>query len=150
MANNSILLWSPDTCGCTLHLAYDSNLPPDQRTFTPVTEDEAEAIVQRRRDAGEKNINPSRQPPAVLCPVHAPLGHTPARHKQVMQENQAKNRAFGHAQALMPDLKPEEYVWSFDDKRNLQATIARMNPGQKAQVQKALDAEFGPGSVQVG
>ncbi len=149
MSNNAIQLWSPDTCECVIHLAYDDTLPPDQRTFTPVTEEEAEVIVGARRAKKEPGINPSRQPPAKLCAAHAALGHTKARHDQVCLENANKNRAFGKAQEVMDDLKYGEFRWSFDANRALQIRIDRAAGSQKVAIQQQLDALLGANNAKL-
>lgn len=147
MPNNSIQLWSPDTCGCVIHLAYDDTLPPEQRVLTPVTEEEAEAIVDARRQAGEKGINPNRQPPAKLCAAHAHLGHTPARLKQVKSENDSKNIAFGVAKEVIPELEVGEFKWSFDAQRKLQVEMPNRSTGDRNRVRAAINSRFGVNTV---
>ena len=147
MPDNAILLWRPDTCGCVIHLAYDDTLPLEQRVCTPVTEDEAEAIVDGRRKMGDKDINPNRQPPAKLCPDHASLGYTKARYDQMLEENHRKRLAFAYAKEVMPDLKLEDYKWSFDKNRNLVAGIAGIDAVKKAEIQVKWDTAFGKGKA---
>jgi len=151
MPNNAIQLWSPDTCGCVIHLAYDDRLPATERTFTYVTEAQAEAIVKARRDAGERNINPNPQPPAVLCAAHTPHGFTASLLSQVMEENQRKNITFGQAQQLIPALKVENYNWSFDNNRVLQVSFTgvAVNQNQRNNLQSAMDIQFGPGLIKI-
>ena len=143
MALNSIQLWSPDTCGCVIHTAYDDTLPPSERVLSYVTEEEAEVIVHARRKAGEKNINPKRQPPAILCPAHAAIGAKPELLATVRDENNRKNIAFSLAQEIIPELPVENYRWSFDKDRNLKARFIGVNQGQLGQIQAALSSRFG-------
>jgi len=151
MPNNSIQLWSPDTCRCVIHLTYDDTLPLDQRALTYVTQEEADAIVKTRRDAGEPNINPNPQPPAVLCPAHAHLGHTAALLQQVLSENQRKNMALAHAQEIIPSLEPEDYEWSFDTGRILQISLpkAALNAAERSQIQNLFNSRFGQGKARI-
>lgn len=146
MANNSILVWRPDTCGCVIHLAYDDRLSPDQRTFTPVTWEDAEEIVRARRDAGEPNINPNAQPSAHLCPAHAHLV-APSVYQTILDENLRKNQAIGAALEAVPDLKVRDIKWSFDDERKLKLDVTGISDAQRGEIKSALDSKLGSGKV---
>jgi len=151
MPNNAIQLWSPDTCDCVIHTAYDDRLPPDQRVFTYVTRDEAEAIVKARRDAGERHINPNPQPAARLCLAHAAIGFTPSLFTAVLDENRRKNITLGSAQQMIVNLKGEHYNWHFDDNRVLQISFngITLSQAQKNQLQSSIDIQFGIGRGQI-
>ena len=151
MANNAISLWSPDTCGCVIHIAYDDTLKPEERVYTYVSEAEAKAIHQTRIDAKVPNTNTNPQPVAVLCPAHASLGAVAALHTAVLGENQRKNITLGLAMNMVSAIKLENYVWSFDKDRVLQVSFAgvAVNTKQKSDIQSAADIQFGPGKVKV-
>jgi len=147
MPLNAIQLWSPDTCDCVIHLAYDDTIPPEQRTFTAVTEEEAEGIVSARRLLKESGINQNRQPPAKLCLPHAHLGHTPARFQQVTSENQLKNKAFSAAQEVIPELNPRDFKWSFDENRNLKISVPGTSAESKLKLKDKVNKKFGVDKV---
>jgi len=151
MPNNAIQLWSPDTCDCMIHLAYDDTLPPDQRVFSYVTRDEAEAIIQARRNAGEQNINRNPQPPARSCPAHLAHGFTAVLLDKVRGENQRKNMALALAQNVVNTLSFANYSWSFDSSRVLQVRFMNISVTlqKKNQIQSACDIQFGPGLIQI-
>ncbi len=151
MANNAIMLWSPDTCGCVIHIAYDDTLPPASRVYTYVSEAEAQAIHQARIDAKVPNTNPNPQPSAVLCPAHASLGPVIALFNAVRGENQRKNLTLGLAMNVVSAIKLENYVWSFDKDRILQVSFVgvAVNTNQKNNIQAAIDVQFSPGLVKV-
>jgi len=138
MSNNSIRLWSPDTCSCVIHQAYDDTIAPADTVFTFVTEEQAEELVSARRRAGDKHINRNKQPPAKLCPAHASLGHTVNRFNIVLAENRLKNGVLAAAQEVNPDVKPSDYRWSFDADRNLEADFAGMSLSDKSKVRDKL------------
>mgnify|MGYP001588855667 FL=1 len=87
----TVQLWSPDTCECVIHQAFDDTVPGE---VTYVTREEAMAIhVARRQAKPTTTLDPkkSTQPVAQACPAHAHLGETPAKHEACMEENKRKN-----------------------------------------------------------
>ena len=70
----------------------------------------------------------------------------------VLEENQRKNRTFGLVLQLLPGIIPEDFIWSFDANRVLQVSIDARVPvtgANRAGMQNALDAHFGPGKVRL-
>jgi len=105
----TVQTWRPDTCGCQLHLAFDADLPDDQREVKFVTREEAEAIVAGRRAKGE-SVTRAPQPAAVVCPHHAALGNTPVLHSVVAEENRRKNTGMLEIHREMVAALPDEYT----------------------------------------
>ncbi len=149
MPLNAIQLWSPDTCSCVIHLAYDDTIAPESRVFTYVTEVQAKAIHQARIDAKVPNTNISPQPPAVLCPFHTGLGIL--LHPVVLDENRRKNITLGLVQNAVAAIKLENYGWKFDATRVLQINFPSisLNTNQKNNIQAACDIQFGPNKVKI-
>ena len=148
----TVNLWSPDTCGCVLHVVFDDSDPAVPVKFA--TLDQAVQIHRDRflaRPATTKNPDLEPQPPAVICSAHASLGHTSSRHDAVMGENRRKNIAFAVAQANIPNITPEQYRWNFDLNRALSMSFSgvSVSPQQKIAIQAACDIQFGPGLVAV-
>ena|SRR3990167_434302 len=67
--------WRPDTCGCKIVYAWDSDAEADKRTHTFVPEESVE------------------------CEVHAA---TPDIYEAVLGENQGKNQAIAQVLELLP------------------------------------------------
>lgn len=86
----TIQVWHPDTCRCTFHLTWDDANPGDPPRF--VTREEAVVLHLARQVARPASTTSDPQPEAVLCGVHAALGHTQARYDAVL----ADNRRGGH------------------------------------------------------
>ena len=87
----SIRLWSPDTCGCIIHLSGEETPDGWVQDIEPyVTREEAESIHIKYR-AAVSHANPDDQPPSRVCPAHAHLGPTTECYNVVLKENRAKN-----------------------------------------------------------
>lgn len=89
----TVQLWSPDTCGCSIHQVFDDTVPGE---CVCVSREEAVAVHQARRQAkptttSDPKKNP--QPEAKCCAAHEHLGETAAKHDACTEENRRKNRA---------------------------------------------------------
>lgn len=116
--------WSPDTCGCILEYEWDDTKSEDERTHS------FKKAVQ-------------------LCEHHQALSGSQA-YDGVCSENTRKNQAFGLAKEVKPDLEPEDYTWSFDDKRKLKAGfLGKLTATERAAVQAKLDEKFGIDKAEV-
>jgi hypothetical protein len=174
----SLYGWGLDTCGCYVHVAYDTDNPAETSRF--VTWEEAKAIHAARKAS-------SKLSPAVLCPAHAHLGHTVERFDVVRAENKLKNEALdlavkhqlgigrgGDVQKALADKVAKklnvasldelpgmeelvtnavgklyaEVEWEFGSDRRL--TLKTKGTGQeRGHLKAALAAEFGPDKVDV-
>ena len=84
--------WSPDTCGCVIEYEYDDTLPVESRELTP------------------RSVEP--------CAFHR-LDTDQAVFDAVLEENRRKNTAYAIALEEIPVLTPDDFEWSFDNKRVL-------------------------------
>ena len=75
--------------------------------------------IQQARLAARDAANPDPQPEAVLCPIHAHLGDTPALFNAIREENDRKNGALyniGHTIiASAPDIPKPKSRSELDD-----------------------------------
>lgn len=116
--------WSPDTCGCVLEYEWD--------------------------DAQDENTRTHKFKKAVqLCEHHKALIHGRA-HDQVLSENTSKNKVWGKAREIKPDLELGDFTWSFDKDRKLKVGfLGNLTVTQKKQLKDFADAEFGSDKVEV-
>lgn len=149
MADNAMFLWSPDTCDCEIFVSFDRGAPGASRTHSYVVNTNAQPFADSIR-AGLA-LPPKPQPDAIICPVHAHLGHTPALYTAVSGENTRRNLTYGLIETERPDIvASEEATFSFDGARKLTMTIdGRMTPTEFARMQAAADLQFGPGEVTI-
>lgn len=154
----TVQLWSPDTCGCTIHQSFDDSLPPELVVISYVTREEAQAIHDARSRIKPLTTSREPQPACNLCPAHAPLGHTMDKYNCVVEENTRKNKIFGELQKMFPEITSDEYTWEFSsnavhDKsqfRTCTVTCKRaMTPVQKTQLLAACATQFGLGKVSI-
>ena len=112
-------IWSFDTCGCIIEYEWD-------------TEQDENSRVHRARTIIKD------------CGLH---GKTKDKHEHfdvVLEENQRKNISLGIIQEEDPSVTPDQYEWSFDEKRNLHIKLKReLTADKKARVQEKLDAKHG-------
>lgn len=145
-----VVLWSPDTCRCSVFFTYDGDLPLEEQIFSYITQPDAQAMANRVRDGqGEpRNV----QPPEVICPVHVGLGSTSRLYGTLQDENTRKNISIGVATGVKPTLTAEEVLWAFDSGRVLHLSFDRENmptPREKIDIGAAVNIQFGPGKVVV-
>jgi len=128
--------WTPDTC---------ANPATNDACIFIEEWDDAVDVYSRTHDfvMAEK-----------LCSHHAAIhgSNHAAAFKANYDENRRKNKTCTVAIALRPDLTPmqvfEAFTWSFDPQRNLTVSFGNLfNAQQKAQLQDALDIQFGQGMV---
>lgn len=134
----SIRMWSPDTCGCTIHLVGTEGVEgwiPD----TYCTTSEAQVIHgQYRKD--NPDANPRPQPDCVLCVAHDHLGESIALYTQINKENSDKNMAWAQVEALMPGtVDPNNFKWEFDSNRKLKVSYPGISGVAKAEWRAVLD-----------
>ena len=89
----TVQLWSPDTCGCTIHQVFDDTVPGE---CVCVSREEAVAVHQARRQARPTTTTDPKknpQPEAKCCQAHEHLGETAAKHNVCIEENRRKNIA---------------------------------------------------------
>ena len=97
------------------------------------------------------HINFEKQPIPTMCPAHAHLGHTKARHDTAKDENVRKNTAIAKAINQIPGLDVDDIDWDYDGTRVLILNI----PSGKTTVSQVnaliglLIALFGAGKVKV-
>lgn len=108
-----ITRWSPDTCGCTLDLAWDDAVDASARTHT------LSAYVVK--DA-----------------AHAALTDDDA-HTQVRSENMKKNQAVDIAVTNF-GVKSQDVQWSFDGSRNLVVSVPSLTALQNTTLQTLIGA----------
>jgi len=72
-------------------------------------------------------------------------------YNQVLSENTRKNKVFGIAQQFLPEIKSENYNWSFDDKRILKVGFIDIpvSGEQMNQIRNAIQQEIVVGAVEV-
>lgn len=118
--------WYPDTCGCVIDYEWDDTVPEDARIHSLTSM-------------------------SVCCAAHVALA-PPVAFNTVMEENRRKNQALAIAQGLLPGLVQAECQWEFDPQRRLQVRFPRLalTPGQRGQLQGALDITLGSGLVALG
>jgi len=117
--------WSPDSCGCVLEYEWDDAVPATARTHTFKT------VVKK-------------------CSSHSALTDKDI-YNQVLSENTRKNKVFGIAQQFLPEIKSENYNWSFDDKRILKVGFIDIpvSGEQMNQIRNAIQQEIVVGAVEV-
>jgi len=115
-----ITTWSPDTCGCVLQYSWDSSVPAEERVHTP------HAILTK-------------------CAKHSETADIHIHHAQVLEENQRKNKAAG-AIAAVPGITHDDIRFSYAGPV-LVLRCDRLTVSEKDVLQKAFDAEHGPGMV---
>lgn len=116
--------WSPDTCGCVLEYEWDDAQDEKTRTHS------FKRVVK-------------------LCEHHKALAVDKA-YDQVVSENTRKNIVFGEVQKIKPDITPDDYTWSFDDKRKLKVGfLGKLQADKRGNLQTQLDSKFGEGKVEV-
>jgi hypothetical protein len=111
-----VTTWSPDTCGCTLEYSWDDAEPEDARTHS------LSRVVHS-------------------CPAHPNLPEQEL-YAAVVNENKHKNKVFAEAKKAKPDLKYEDYEWSFDGKRKLKVSFKNLDMADKQKVEKVVKDEF--------
>ena len=118
-------MWSPDTCSCILIYTWDDALDENVRTHT------IERVLRR-------------------CPAHASLTKDTEIYGTVVEENTRKNKAFGLAQGIVPNLTTEDYEWSFDANRKLRATFrGKLSVTQAVKLRQTCDSQLGANRVEV-
>lgn len=145
----AIQLWSPDTCGCTVHISYDDALPAAQQVFTVVSEAQAQAQHAQRRLADPGGTNPKPQPPAAFCSRHLALAGLAGHGVAVFDENRRKNITHGIF-ATQAAALADRFQWAFTDDGvlHVNATPPLTNQ-QRATIQTVCDTQFGVGKVVV-
>ena len=131
-----IQLWSPDTCGCSLHQLVEPGNPAFQtryQTWEQAVEVHARCFIERPRNtvcyrwmpwllavAPEPWCRPlfrrmvmRLQPRSKLCIIHKTLGFTPSPelYRQVVMENTSKNIAQHIAWRLLNEISDEDIAW---------------------------------------
>ena len=115
----SIRIWSPDTCGCVIHLVGEQDEKGWRMLDEPyVTWEEAQIIHENFKKL-VPTANPNPQPPARVCDAHKDHGATKKMCDHVRDENSRKNIALGTVLDNVPNLKIEDIAWSFDIDRKL-------------------------------
>ncbi len=122
----SIRVWSPDTCGCSIHLVGtegEEGWIPD----TYCTTSEAQVVHgQYRKD--NPDANPRPQPNCILCPAHDHLGEGIELYTQIKKENTDKNLAWTRVEATISNADPDNFKWEFDSNRKLTVSYPGYNP----------------------
>lgn len=143
-----VQLWTPDTCGCTFHLAHD---PINGIDPYFVSYEEAEAIVEglrrmekKSRFDGLTNINSNPQPAAFTCEYHSHL-IPPLHHTKSLEENVRKNQAITDLIDTIPPLSvlingkdtiipnPQSlgidyrHMWAYDEDRLLHVSHTHLS-----------------------
>jgi hypothetical protein len=119
----NVTTWSPDTCDCVIEYEWDD--AQDEKTRVHI----AKAILKD-------------------CGLHKKPKDKDGHFATVLEENQRKNLTFGTLQEDVSDLSPDEYVWSFDDKRILHVKSSKLDTAEKKQKsQDKCDAKIGKGKV---
>lgn len=108
-----VTTWSPDTCDCVLEYSWDDTEPEGTRTHS------LSRVVHR-------------------CPAHSNLSDQEL-YTSIVGENKHKNKVFAAAKAAKPDLKLEDYEWSFTDKRELKASFKNLDLVDRQKVEKAIN-----------
>lgn len=130
MATN-VTKWRPDTCGCEIDYAWDSEAPVENRVHTLVA--------------------------SIPCLIHENLGYKPndlVHYAAIVDENTRKNRVFAHAVETIAALtetvaggktryRVEDYEWVFDARRDMKFTLARGTQAQLVQVDAKVAADLG-------
>ena len=101
--------WSPDTCKCVIEMNWDDAVSEDQRQHTL------------------KEIK--------KCPAHFGISDVQA-YKDVLDENQSKNRAIGLMLKTHPRLQGKEgdFKHSFDAERNVVIETDLLTADEKTQL----------------
>ncbi len=148
-----IQAFSPDTCGCVLHVAIDPALigTPDL-VHRYVTPQEASDIFEAHQiQYPEKTIAISKQQwresfPAKLCAAHEVHGHSQARYDAVLEENQRKNKVV-HTLEQNIGIKSATFMFSFDADRRLTISHEALSVESLPELQATVDSEHGQGKV---
>lgn len=127
-------LWRPDTCGCEIVYAWDTEVDPAQRVHSLV----------------------SSKP----CKVHADLGYVAddtSHYEAIKSENTMKNQVLAEAITAIPDMSfqatnengdPEiryrigDYHWVFDADRKLNFALTRGDQAEKDAVGSKVNDDF--------
>lgn len=139
----NITTWTPDTCGCQIHYAWDDSVPAEERIHSPV-----EGVTAH----GGTFI------PTKRCQHHEHHKDTRAHHDAVLEENQRKNKLHAHVMECFPELtriddrgithlKEDALSWSYDTERALNVTIHGVAAEHKTAYQKKADIHLGRGKV---
>ena len=114
--------WTPDTCGCIFEYEWDDALDENARIHT-----------------FKKAVS--------LCEHHSLML---APYDEVLKENTKKNKIYGLAKKVNPNLGVDDFTWSFDKNRKLTVGfLGKLTADQKKQLKDFADAEFGIGEVEV-
>ncbi len=116
-------LWRPDTCGCEIVYAWDSEAAETQRTHT------ISRVAKR-------------------CQAHAVFDDQKI-FDAVLDENKRKNIAFEEVKKVIPTLTPEFFTYEFDETRALKITLVGPSPSEKAQIHTALNSKLGLGKAKI-
>lgn len=148
MVDITMNFWSPDTCECSIFYSWDKDVASESRVHTYVAGSSSQAFADSIRR--NRNQGPKVQPPIVICPAHTAIGDVPALLTALNSENTRKNISLGLATDEKADFDINAATWSFDASRNLLLTIdGQLTVKQLANLQAAVDLQFGPGKVVV-
>jgi hypothetical protein len=136
-------LWSPDTCDCQIEYEFDDEVPAEERVHT------GKKIVKR-------------------CEAHQQSDFTDCHdhYQAVLNENQRKNVAIGHAMEVNPNMVLEDeqgnprlhpdvrvnYVFHGKGKNrilHIDFENANLKSSHKKKMNTALISKFGSGKVVV-
>ena len=115
--------WQPDTCGCEIVYAWNSEVAETQRTHS------VSKVTKR-------------------CQAHSSHDEQQV-FDIVVDENKRKNIAFEEVKKVLPTLTPEFFTYEFDETRTLKIALVGPSPSEKAQIHIALNSKFGLGKAKV-